>query len=152
MSVDRIVVRVKVGEGLMAASDDPFFLRLTGPSGREFRLSLARGKGLRRGQEDVYVLAGSAGDANVAHPDLNDPTSPPLALSGITGAVLVKGLEPIPNVRGIGEMDDRLLIENATVEIRAGTESLRFHRDGPIWLGLICGLSVALPPETEEAV
>lgn len=139
--VARIEVRIQVGDALMAASDDPLFLRLTGPSGREFRLSLAHGKSLRRGKQDHYVLAPRDG-SNVAHPDLNDPTSPPLDLAGIHGAVLVKGLDPLPNVRGMAEMDDRLLIEEAEVVVHAdGDARLRFHRRGPVWLGLVSGLS-----------
>lgn len=144
MAVERIVVRVQVGEGLMAASDDPFFLRLVGPSGREFRLSLAHGKSLRRGREDVYRLAAPGDDPNIEHPELNDPTVPPLALAGIERVVLVKGLDPMPNVRGVGELDDRLLIDDASVAIEGDGQTVRFARQGPIWLGLICGMSVEL--------
>jgi hypothetical protein len=151
MTVDRIVVRVKVGQGLMAASDDPLFLRLHGPLGREFRLSLAKGKSLRRGHEDTYVLSGPGGDANVANPELNDPSSPPLDLARIAGVSIRKGLDPVPNVRGVGEMDDRLLLEGASVTLEGGGATRRFRRDGPIWLGLICGLSVALAPEEDRA-
>ena len=59
--VTRIEVRVRVGDNLLAASDDPFFLGLTGPSGREFRLLLAHGRTLRRKAEDHFVLAALGG-------------------------------------------------------------------------------------------
>ena len=39
---EKIVVRIRVGSDLMAASDDPLFLRLGGPAGREFRLLLGK--------------------------------------------------------------------------------------------------------------
>ena len=39
----RIVVDVEVGKDRMAASDDPVFLGLRGPDGREFRLAHAKG-------------------------------------------------------------------------------------------------------------
>ena len=131
----------------MAGSDDPVFLRLTGPAGRDFRLQLAKGRSLRRGAEDVYVLApGSDPESNVSHPDLNDPTVPPLRAAGIEGVVLLKAMEPIPNVRGVGELDDRLEIMEVEVQIHAagGAEPVRYRREGPIWLGLISGLSLEL--------
>jgi hypothetical protein len=152
--IERITVRIRVGTGLMAATDDPIFLRLTGASGREFRLLQARHKSLRRGSEDVFVLGSpDSKETSVAHPELNDPTRPPLSLEGIERVTLVKGTDPLPNVRGVGEMDDRVLIEEAEVVIQCdGQPRARFHRHGPHWLGLICGLSLELPrvesPET----
>lgn len=144
--VTRIEVRVRVGDSLLAASDDPIFLGLTGSSGREFRLLLARGRSLRRKAEDHYVLAApDQPDANVAAAELNDPTHPPLDLAGITGVYLRKNLSPIPNVRGVGELDDRLELLEAEVTIHGGSgERLRFHRDGPLWLGLNAGLRINL--------
>jgi len=147
--IRRIVVRVHVGTDLLAASDDPLFLELHGPVGREFRLALAHGRILRRGADDRFVLAGPDDpDTNVAHPELNDPTYPPLDANGITGVTLRKGLDPIPNVRGRGELDDRLQIVEAEVEIHADEEPKPrcYLRMGPIWLGLVCGLRVSLPP------
>jgi hypothetical protein len=130
----------------MAASDDPLFLELCGPAGRSFRLAPAKGRSLRRGSEDVLVLgAPDASETNVARPDLNDPASPALALAGIHGVRLVKGFDPLPNVRGVGEMDDRLLIEEAEVCIfGSGGSRLRFRRTGPFWLGLVSGLALEL--------
>lgn len=150
--VSKVVVRLRVGTDLMAGSDDPLFLGLRGRSGREFRLCLARGRSLRRGAEDVYCLAAPDDpDVNVAHPDLNDPTSPPVDAEGISSAFLRKGLEPIPNVRGLGEMDDRLELVEADVEIHAAglPKPLHFSRQGPVWLGLVCGLTVDLAPLEE---
>jgi hypothetical protein len=147
-SILRIAVRIQVGEHLMSASDDPLFLGLRGASGREFRLRLNRGRSLRRGKQDHFVIgAPDDPETNLAEPTLNDPTNPPLALSEVTGAYLRKGLDPIPNVRGRGEMDDRLEVEEAQVEIqpRGGTPALRFQRRGPIWLGLEAGLLFELP-------
>ena len=73
-----------------------------------------------------------------------DPT---LDADGISGVYLRKGLEPIPNVRGLGEMDDRLEVEAIEVEISVEGESTprRFARRGPIWLGLVCGLFLEIP-------
>jgi hypothetical protein len=138
----------------MAGTDDPLFLRLDGPDGREFRLVFAKGTGLRRASEDVYVLAAAGSpDANVAHAQLNDPCSPALSAAGIERVSIRKGLEPLPNVRGFGEMDDRLEIEEAEVLIHAAGRDgpLRFARRGPFWLGLVCGLSLELTrcPESE---
>ncbi|MBW2417307.1 MAG: hypothetical protein JRH19_02110 [Deltaproteobacteria bacterium] len=147
--IQRIVVRIQVGESRMSGSDDPVFLRLSGPSGRDFRLALAKGKSLRRGAEDVYVLAAQGDpETNIRHPEFNDPTAPPLRAGGITGAVLLKGMEPIPNVRGVGELDDRLELIQAEVEIHAAgeTEPARYRREGPIWLGLLSGLRLELEP------
>lgn len=146
-SIVKIVVRIKVGEDRMAGTDDPIFLCLSGGGGRQFRLSPARGRGLRRGAEDVYVLgAPDAPDTNVAHPDLNDPGSPPILLADVQAVCIVKGLEPLPNVRGLGEMDDRLLIDRVEVEIYSeqAPKATHFQRQGPIWLGLICGLRAEL--------
>ena len=151
-AISKIVVRLRVGTDLMAGSDDPLFLGLRGPSGREFRLLLARGKSLRRGAEDVYCLAASDDpDTNVAHTDLNDPTTPPMDAAQITSVFLRKGLEPIPNVRGLGEMDDRLQVMEADVEIHAAglPKPRRYTRHGPLWLGLVCGLTIDLAPLEE---
>ncbi len=145
--VRRIVVRIQVGNDRMAGSDDPLFLLLEGPGGREFRLLPARGTGLRRGSEDRYVLAAPEDpETNVAHPDLNDPNAPPLDADALTGIALRKGLEPIPNVRGLGEMDDRLQLASAEVELHVEGEPRPRHwrLAGPVWLGLICGLSASL--------
>lgn len=152
--VERIVVRVQVGNNRMSGTDDPVYLRLGGPSGREFRLARARGHAFRRGQESVFVLAGRGGTGtNVAHPELNDPARPPLALDGIERVFLVKGMEPLPNVRGFGEMDDRLEVEHVEVELHCPGRASprRFQRQGPIWLGIICGSSFELgaPQESE---
>jgi hypothetical protein len=144
----RIGVRIQVGSHLMAATDDPLFLGLRGPAGREFRLLLATGRALRRGAEDHFVIGAPDDPAtNLEHPDLNDPTSPPLAARDVTGLYLRKGFEPIPNVRGRGEMDDR--IEVAAVEVEIAVEgqpkALRFARQGPLWLGLAAGLEMEIP-------
>jgi len=127
----------------MAASDDPLYLGLNGPCGREFRLELQKGDARRRGQEDLYVLGEPEDpESNVEHPELNDPTVPPIDAASITGVYLRKGFEPIPNVRGIGEMDDRIEIAEAEVEIESegAVKAIRFNRSGPIWLGLVAGL------------
>jgi hypothetical protein len=140
---------VLVGTDRMAASDDPLFLELLGPGGREFRLAPARGKALRRGQQDEFILAGpSHPDTNVAHPELNDPSAPALDASRILGVCLRKGMEPIPNVRGFGEMDDRLQLLTASVElhVQGEAEPRRFGRQGPLWLGLVCGQRAPLSP------
>jgi hypothetical protein len=145
--ISGISVRIRVGTGLMAASDDPIFLRLSGDCGRDFRLLQHGRKSFRRGGEDVFVLGPpDANETTVAYPELNDPTSPPLSLAGIERVTLVKGTDPLPNVRGVGEMDDRLLIEEAEAVIEcAGRAPVRFYRKGPHWLGLVCGLSLELP-------
>lgn len=146
--VDRISVRIRVGTGLLAATDDPMFLRLIGPCGREFRLLQESGKSLRRGREDTFVLGppGSP-ETSVSHPELNDPTNPPLYREEIDRVVLIKRTDPVPNVRGIGEMDDRVLIEEAEVLIHSeGIPAARFRREGPHWLGLVCGLTLELAP------
>ena len=152
--VVRIDVRIQVGADRMAATDDPLFLGLRGPAGREFRLSPAKGHALRRGKEDHYVLAAAeAPETNVEHPNFNDPTQPALAAGGVAGVYLRKGLEPIPNVRALGEMDDRLEVEAVTVEVAAEglAEPLRFARRGPIWLGLVSGLFLEIPPAADGA-
>ena len=130
----------------MAASDDPLYLGLRGGAGREFRLSLSHGRSLRRGAEDRYILA-PAGQSNVEHTDLNDPTSPQLEAGSVDGVYLSKGFDPIPNVRAVGELDDRLEIVEAEVEIHADGLAMpdRFFRQGPIWLGLVSGLRFELP-------
>lgn len=150
--LERIVVRIKVGNNRMSGTDDPVYLRLGGPSGREFRLARNRGHAFRRGQESIFVLAGpSSADTNVAHPELNDPTRPALQIDEIERVFLVKGMEPLPNVRGFGEMDDRLEIESAEIELHSSqlAEPRRFCRNGPIWLGIICGSSFELGPVQE---
>jgi hypothetical protein len=145
--VVRISVRLQVGDSRMAASDDPLFLGLGGPAGREFRLDLAKGRSRRRGAEDVYVLgAPDDPETNVSHAELNDPTSPAIDADLVTGVYLRKDSEPIPNVRGVGEMDDRIEIGSVEVEIQAEgrPKAIRFQRGGPIWLGLVCGLRLEL--------
>jgi hypothetical protein len=146
--VQRIEVRLRVGPSLLSASDDPLFLGLRGPSGREFRLARAHGPFLRRGQEDLFLL-GPAGDAetNVAHPELNDPTHPAIESSAIESLYLRKGFDPIPNVRGLGELDDRLEIVEVAIEVHAEgrPKPLRFERTGAFWLGLVCGLTLEVP-------
>jgi hypothetical protein len=148
--IRKIVVRVHVGGDRMAGTDDPVFLGLRGASGREFRLGLAKGKALRRKGEEEYVF-GPAGDAetNVAHAELNDPTRPPLDVDTVTGVYLRKRQEPIPNVRGIGELDDRVQLESVEVELVGEARTHRWRRDGPFWLGLACGLSFDLAPADE---
>lgn len=146
-SIERIVVLLHVGSDRMAGTDDPVFLGLRGPAGREFRLSFGHGKTFRRKGEERYVL-GAPGheETNVAQAELNDPTAPPLDPGQVTGVYLVKRQDPIPNVRGFGEMDDRLQLERVTVELVSTNGTRRFRRNGPIWLGLTCGLSVDLAP------
>jgi len=143
--VSRIDVHVQVGDSLLAASDDPLFLGLRGAAGREFRLLLARGKSLRRKSHDHYVLVPTPhADSNVKFPELNDPTAPPLDADSITGVYLRKGLDPIPNVRAVGELDDRLEVVQVSVEIHTESSSRRYHRAGPLWLGLNAGLVIDL--------
>ena len=152
--LQKIVVRIKVGHDRMSGTDDPVFLRLLGPAGREFRLDLAHGQPLRRGSEAVFVLGSpDAADTNVAHPEFNDPTSPPIDLAGIERVALYKGMEPLPNVRGLGEMDDRLEVEEVEIELHAANrpKPLRFYRRGPVWLGLICGHSFELTRTDESS-
>ena len=144
----RIRVRLKIGESRMAASDDPLYLGLHGPFGREFRLELKKGHARRRGHEDLYVLGEPEDpETNVEHPELNDPSVPPIDAATVTGVYLRKGFDPIPNVRGIGEMDDRIEITDAEVEIESeGTlKAVRFNRSGPVWLGLVAGVRFELP-------
>ncbi len=144
----RIRVRLKIGESRMSASVDPFYLGLHGPRGREFRLELQAGHARRRGHEDVYVLGQPEDpETNVEHPKLNDPTVPPIDAASITGVYLRKGFDPIPNVRGVGEMDDRIEISDAEVEVESegAVKAIRFNRSGPIWLGLVSGVRVELP-------
>jgi hypothetical protein len=152
--VVRIEVRVQVGKELLAATDDPVFLGLEGPDGREFRLARAKGHALRRGTEDHFVL-GSPGDAatNVAHPELNDPTRPAIDAEAIARVYLRKGVEPIPNVRGLGEMDDRLEVERVevVVVVAGNAPALHFARSGPLWLGLLCGAQIEIPRSDTRA-
>lgn len=146
--IRRIEVAVRVGTDRMAASDDPLFLELLGPQGREFRLALAKGKQLRRGAEDRYVLGGADDpDTNVAFPELNDPAAPTVDPGQIFAVALRKGMEPIPNVRGLGEMDDRvqLLAVEVLLHVAGESKPRRFSREGPIWLGLICGQRISIP-------
>jgi hypothetical protein len=146
-TIAKIEVRIQVGNHRMAASDDPLFLCLCGPQGREFRLKLAKGPCLRRGGTDHYVLAAAdSPEVNVDFAELNDPCSPPLDLAGVERVSIRKGLNPIPNVRGVGEMDDRLEIEEVEVLIQAAGSAapVRFSRRGPHWLGLVCGLGLEL--------
>ena len=143
----RIRVRLKVGDSLMAATDDPVYLEICGDTGREFRLLPTQGNPLRRGQQDEYVLGPPQDpETNVAHPELNDPTAPPLDAATISAVCLRKGFEPIPNVRAFGEMDDRL--ELAEIEVKVHTadraEPILFARRGPLWLGLVCGLKIEI--------
>ncbi len=144
--VVRIEVRLQIGEQLMAASDDPIFLGLRGPYGREFRLRLKRGKFLRRGKLDHFILGSPDDDqTNLKQAELNDPTEPAIDAETITSAYIRKGFEPIPNVRAVGEMDDRLLIEVAEVDVIAEGQTIRFSRTGPIWIGLVAGLLFEIP-------
>ena len=100
-AVVQIRVRLQIGKSLMAASDDPLFLGLRGPSGREFRLDLQKGRSRRRGHDDVYVLGSPEDpDTNIRHPEFNDPTAPVLDVDSIFSLYLRKGFEPIPNARG----------------------------------------------------
>lgn len=148
-TIHRIEIAVRVGTDRMAGTDDPLFLELLGPSGREFRLALARGKQLRRGAEDHYVLAGPDDpDTNVDHPEMNDPSAPSIDLRGVLFVALRKGMEPIPNVRGFGEMDDRLQVLSVEVSlhVRGEAKPRRFAREGPFWLGLVSGQRVSIPP------
>lgn len=144
--VTRIDVRLQIGDHLLAASDDPLFLGLRGSVGREFRLLMARGKSLRRKSEDHFALGpATAADTNLADPHLNDPTAPLLDVDGIEGVYLRKGVDPIPNVRAVGELDDRLELARVEVVIHAeGAAPLRFGRQGPLWLGLNAGMSIEL--------
>jgi hypothetical protein len=146
--VAQIAVRLLVGSNRLSASDDPVYLGIEGPFGREFRLALVRGPYLRRGQEDLFRF-GSADDpaVNVASPELNDPTEPLLDAGSITGIYVRKGLDPIPNVRALGELDDRLEIAEIEVEVHVQGEPkpMRFARGGPIWLWLVCGLQLGIP-------
>jgi hypothetical protein len=146
--VRRITVQVQVGSDKLAASDDPIFLGLRGAHGREFRLHPTRGKPWRKGSEMTWVLAGANDpETNVAMPELNDPARPAIESDAVASAYLRKGLDPIPNVRGHGEMDDRIQIERieVTLHTQAGAE-VRFGRDGEFWLGLVCGLCMELAP------
>ncbi len=143
----RIRVRLKVGESRMAASVDPLYLGLHGPCGREFRLELQKGRARRRGHEDLYVLGQPEDpETNVEHPEFNDPTIPPIDAASVTGVYLRKGFDPIPNGRGVSEMDDRIEISEAEVEIESenAAKAIRFQRTGPIWLGLVAGVRFEL--------
>lgn len=146
--MERIEIQVQIGDDRMAPTDDPIFLGVRGPCGREFRLQPAHGHAFRRGSENHFVLAaGSDPAANVAHPELNDPTSPALDAAELSSCYLRKGADPIPNVRGLGEMDDRaqLLKVEVTVHAAGLAAPLRFARQGPVWLGLVCGDLLEVP-------
>lgn len=148
--VERIEVQVRVGEARMAATDDPIFLGIRGPGGREFRLQRAEGISFRRGADDRYVLgAADDGATNVDNAELNDPTVPALDAARIEGFYVRKGAEPIPNVRGIAELDDRVEIQAVEISVHATGlgDPLRFARRGPIWLGLACGSTFEVPRE-----
>jgi hypothetical protein len=134
----------------MAATEDPVFLQLIGPGGREFRIASPRGHSFKRKTTARFVLAGpDSPETHIAHPELNDPGRPAIDLDAIVGVQIHKRLSPIPNVRGIGELDDRLLIEAARVELTAEGEEAptrTFVYSGPIWLGLVAGHSIQLSP------
>ncbi len=152
--VQKIVVRIHVGEDRMGATDDPVFLGLQGPGGREFRLEFRHGRPLRRGADDQYVLASPDDpDTNVDRAPLNDPTQPGIEAANIRGVYIRKGLSPIPNVRGHGEMDDRVQIQSAEVEIHfpEAPKPRRFTLAGPVWLGLVCGSRVELVSDDEAS-
>jgi hypothetical protein len=145
----RIEVLLRLGSDRLAGSDDPLYLGLHGPAGREFRLAFGKGRALRRGAQDHFVFAAAKDPAtNVAHAEFNDPGAPSIDAASVTGVYLRKGFEPIPNVRAIGELDDRVEIEEVSVEIHCegGGEPLRFARRGPVWLGLHAGLRFEIPP------
>jgi hypothetical protein len=94
-------------------------------------------------------LAGSDDpDTNVDHPEMNDPSAPPIDVRGVLFVALRKGMEPIPNVRGFGEMDDRLqlLSVQVSLHINGETKPRLFVREGPLWLGLVSGQRVSIPP------
>jgi hypothetical protein len=145
--IRRMTLRIQIGESLMAGSDDPLFLGVYGPQGREFRIRFARGPSLRRGGEESFCL-GSPDDpeTNVANPAFNDPTAPAMDGALIQSVSLRKGFEPVPNVRGMGEMDDRLEVLEAELSIHTTgrVKPLRFLRRGPLWLGLLSGLRLDL--------
>ena len=146
--VTRIEVRIQVASDRMAATDDPVYLGVRGPGGREFRLSPAHGHAFRRGELQHFVLAGpDDGATNIEHPELNDPRQPAFDAEGITAMFLRKGMMPIPNVRGLGEMDDRLEVEWVEVEVTAEGRAapLRFARKGALWMGLVCGHLIEIP-------
>jgi hypothetical protein len=146
--IRRMSLRIQIGESLMAGSDDPLFLGIHGVDGREFRVRFARGASLRRGAEDLYGFGPpDDADTNVANPAFNDPTTPPIDAGGIQSVYLRKGFEPIPNVRGMGEMDDRLEVIEVELSVLAGgrPKPIRFLRRGPLWLGLVAGLRLDLP-------
>jgi hypothetical protein len=139
----RIEVRLKVTKDRMAGSDDPLYLGLSGPEGREFRLALAGDRELRRGAHDHFVFgAPDAPETNVDHPQFNDPTTPALDAGRVEGVYVRKGFEPVPNVRAFGELDDRIEIDEVEVELHAKgrPKPFCFARRGPIWLGLGAGL------------
>ena len=146
--IRRMTLRIQIGASLMAGSDDPLFLGIHGAEGREFRIRFARGPCLRRGAEEHYGLGPpDDADTNVANPAFNDPTSPPIDAARIQSVYLRKGFEPVPNVRGVGEMDDRLEVIEVELSVHAAgrAKPLRYLRRGPHWLGLVSGLRLDLP-------
>ena len=146
--IRRMTLRIQIGESLMAGSDDPLFLGIHGAEGREFRIRFARGPCLRRGAEEHYGLGPpDDADTNVANPAFNDPTSPPIDAARIQSVYLRKGFEPVPNVRGVGEMDDRLEVIEVELSVHAAgrAKPIRYLRRGPLWLGLVSGLRLDLP-------
>ena len=86
------------------------------------------------------------GETNLASPELNDPTVPAIDAARIEGVYLRKGVAPIPNVRAVGELDDRLELRHAEVDIHSEGEEAprRFVVEGPIWLGLNAGMMLDL--------
>ena len=107
-----------------------------------------------RGSDASFVLASpQAPEANVAHAELNDPTAPALCADSIESCYLRKGSEPLPNVRGLGEMDDRIQILRVEVELQAAgmAQPRRFARQGPFWLGLVSGTVFEVPAADDTA-
>jgi hypothetical protein len=146
-AIRRIVVGVHVGTDRLAGTDDPLFLELVGPGGREFRLEFSQGRALRRGALDRFVLGGpNDPETNVANPDLNDPTDPPLDANRVLGISIRKGLDPIPNVRGRGELDDRVQLVAVEVDLYVDGQPAprRWIQEGSVWLGLVCGMRMSL--------
>ena len=78
---------------------------------------------------------------------LNDPTQPALDADRINEVFIRKGFDPIPNVRAVGEMDDRVGVLEAELEffVTGQSKPIRYFRAGPLWLGLVCGLRFEMP-------
>ena len=105
------------------------------------------GTALDRGHWCTRLPSGGGAPLSEAgHPEFNDPTAPPIDAASVTGVYLRKGFDPIPNVRGVSEMDDRIEISEAEVEIESesAAKAIRFQRTGPIWLGLVAGVRFEL--------